>query len=175
MITDFFNTAAGLKSVSRRGWISKLGMENPESVADHSYMTSLMSVILSDIAGLDTLKVAKMSLLHDVAESKTGDLMHGEVSKSEKERLENSAMDEILRDLPDGIRGDYKSAWEEFQGASTPESEFVHEVDKLEMALQAKIYSKDAPDEKISVFLESARESVHSRHLQRILDEILSG
>ncbi len=174
MIIDFFNTAAGLKSVSRQGWISKLGMENPESVADHSYMMSLMSATLSDLVGLDTLKVVKMSLLHDVAESRIGDLMHGEVSKSEKERMEDSAMDEILQDLPDGIRNDYKGIWREFQDSSTPESEFVHEVDKLEMALQAKIYSKNASDEKIRAFFESAQESIHNRHLQSILDEILS-
>ena len=173
MIIDFFITAADLKSVPRQGWISKLGMKNPESVADHSYMTSLMSMVLSDISGLDTLKVVKMSLLHDIAESRTGDLMPGEVSESEKRRLENSAMDTILAELPEATRCDYRTVWDEFQADSTDEARFVHDVDKLEMALQAKIYSESSPKQ-VDIFYEYARSSIRSRCLQDILEKISS-
>jgi len=175
MIADFFSTAAGLKSVPRQGWVSKLGMADPESVADHSYVTSLMSMVLSDVAGLDTLRVVRMSLLHDMAESRIGDLLPEEISKPEKEDLENSAMDGIIRDLPETIRDGYREAWNEFQARTTEEARFVHEVDRLEMALQAKIYSKDAPPEKIGAFFESAKSSIRSRRLQDILEQILSG
>jgi len=174
MIVDFFNTAASLKSIPRQGWMSKLDMANPESVADHSYMTSLMSMVLSDIAELDTMRVVRMSLLHDMAESKTGDLIPEEISKSEKEDLENSTMDGIILDLPETIRDGYREAWNEFQSCATEEAKFVHEVDKLEMALQAKIYSKDTSPEKIRAFFESAKSSIHDKHLQNILEQILS-
>lgn len=174
MIIDFFKIAANLKTISRKGWMEKLEMNNVETVADHSYMVSLMSMILSDVSGLDTLKVVKMSLLHDVAESKVGDLMPDEISKSEKQQLENSAMVEILDKLPDSVRHDYQEIWNEFQQTTTEEAKFVHEVDKLEMALQAKIYSKNTSPEKIRLFFESAKLSVQNKYLQNILDEILT-
>lgn len=172
MIVDFFAAAAGLKAVPRRGWAHKLGIKDPESVADHSYMTGLMSMVLSDLAGLDTRKVVTMALLHDVAESRIGDLMPGEISQDEKARIENSAMDDILQDLPEPVRAAYAGIWREFQAGSTDEAAFVHGVDKLEMALQARMYSDRAPPERVGEFLESARASVRSRHLQDILEQI---
>jgi putative hydrolase of HD superfamily len=71
MLFDFFNIVAELKKIPRKGWKEKLGLENPESVADHSYLTAVMSMIISDLNGLNTQKVLKMSLLHDLAESIT--------------------------------------------------------------------------------------------------------
>ncbi len=174
MIVDFFASIACLKSVPRSGWSSKLGIQNPESVADHSYMTSLMSAVLADIEGLDTLKVVRMSLLHDAAESRTGDLMPGEVTLQEKKRLEETAMDVILQDLPEPARGIYMDTWSEFQAGASEEARFVHEVDKLEMALQARIYSDRASTEQLAEFFESARSSIQNQHLQNILEQILS-
>ena len=53
------------------------------------------------------------------------------------------------------------------------ESKFVHEIDKLEMALQAKIYEKDADPEKIKLFITSAAEQVLDDDLKKILSEII--
>ena len=174
MIVDFFNTAANLKTVPRQGWKDRLGMRNPESVADHSYMTGLMAMVLSDGLGLDTLKIVKMSLLHDLAESKTGDLTPARISKREKDGLENAAMAEILQSLPEAVKNDYQGIWDDFQRGASEEAIFVHDVDKLEMALQARIYSKDAPEGEISVFLEYARASIRNKRLQDTLKEIIS-
>ena len=174
MIVDFFNAAADLKTVPRQGWKDRLGMRNPESVADHSYMTSLMAMVLSDSLGLDTSRIVKMSLLHDLAESKTGDLTPARIAKREKDGLENAAMAEILQSLPETVRVEYQGIWDDFQGGTSKEAIFVHEVDKLEMALQARIYSKDAPEEEIAIFLEYARASIRSERLQDTLKEIIS-
>jgi putative hydrolase of HD superfamily len=62
-----------LKELKRTGWVES-GILEPESVADHSYRTTLLAMILSDQKGLDTLKTVKMALLHDLVESVTGDL-----------------------------------------------------------------------------------------------------
>lgn len=174
MILDFFGAAEDLKGLPRRGWISKLGIGEPESVADHSYAVGLMSVVLSDVRGLDTAKVARMSLLHDLAESRVGDLTPGEMPEREKGELEDAAMGEILRALPEPARGRYGGAWEEFRASESREARLVHDVDKLEMALQAGIYSKRAAREKIEVFFESARSSVRDDQLKGMLDAITS-
>ena len=75
MIEKFFQKVLELKNVPRQGWKEKLEIINPESVAEHSYSTAAISMILSDLEGLNTEKIIKMALLHDLAESTIGDII----------------------------------------------------------------------------------------------------
>ena len=79
MISEFFFQIAELKKLPRSGWKIKVGLENSESVAEHSYMMSVMAMVLSDLKNLDSEKVIKMSILHDWAESKIGDFMPDQI------------------------------------------------------------------------------------------------
>ena len=88
MISDFFYQIANLKKISRSGWKSKLNLADSESVADHTYMMTVMAMVLSDIKNLNTEKIIKMSILHDWAESKIGDFIPGEITIEEKNNLE---------------------------------------------------------------------------------------
>ena len=45
----FFQSVLQLKRVKRAGWISKVKVHNPESVADHTYSMCAISMVLSDI------------------------------------------------------------------------------------------------------------------------------
>jgi len=45
MIEKFFEKVLELKNVPRQGWKEKLEIDNPESVADHSYSTAVLSMI----------------------------------------------------------------------------------------------------------------------------------
>ena len=105
-------------------------------------MMSVMAMVLSDLKSLNSEKVIKMSILHDWAESKIGDFMPDEIGYNKKSELENYAMMEILEILPQPIQSNYQNIWDEFIVRKTPEARLVHELDKLEMALQAKIYEK---------------------------------
>ena len=96
MISDFFFQIAGLKELPRSGWKIKVGLNDTESVAEHSYMMSVMAMVLSDLKSLDSEKVIKMSILHDWAESKIGDFMPDEIGYDKKSELENYTMIEIL-------------------------------------------------------------------------------
>ena len=173
MISNFFFQIANLKNIPRTGWKTKLHISNPESVADHSYMMTVMAMIMSDIKNLNTEKIIKMSLLHDWAESKIGDFMPDEIAPDKKIALEENAMNEILGILPHAIKDDYSTIWNEYQDMISSESKLVHEIDKLEMALQAKIYEKDADPEKIKLFVTSAVEQVLDNDLKKILSEII--
>jgi len=101
MIEKFFEKVLELKNVPRQGWKEKLEIDNPESVADHSYSTTVLSMILSDMKGLDTEKIIRMALLHDLAESITGDIIPDHITKNEKISKENHAIKQILKNLPD--------------------------------------------------------------------------
>ena len=172
MIEDFFKIAANLKNIPRQGWIDKLGMISPESVADHSYSTSLMAMVFGDNFNLNSEKLLKMSLIHDLAESITGDLTPGKISSEEKIQLENKAMEEIFAQLPPLLRDSYFSIWTEFQENQTKEAQLIHDIDKLEMILQASIYSKKGYSPKsFNTFLDSAS-SIQNPELIKILSSL---
>jgi len=175
MILEFLNIAANLKTVSRQGWIDKLGLEKPESVADHTYSMSVMGMILSDLENYNTEKVLKMILLHDLAESKIGDLTPGQKPKMEKITLENNAINDALSNLPESLKDQYSEIWYEYQKNESTEAKFVHQIDKLEMALQAKIYSKqmDSPEKTLS-FFESAKSEILNPNLINLFKQISS-
>lgn len=173
MLEDFFQIIINLKNVQRKGWENKLDLKNPESVADHSYSMTLMAMILSEIQGMDTKKIVKMSLLHDLAESVVGDLTPDEITKSKKLELENNAMKKILTELPNNLTEEYQEIWNEFQMHQSEESVFVHEIDKLEMAFQAKTYLKKGfPMEKIQSFIDSANNEIQNKQLQKIMSNL---
>ena len=64
MISEFFFQIAGLKKLPRSGWKIKLGLVDSESVAEHSYMMSVMSMVLADMKSLNSEKVIKMIRLY---------------------------------------------------------------------------------------------------------------
>jgi putative hydrolase of HD superfamily len=135
-LLKFFQYILRLKSVKRVGWVTKAKV-------------------------YDTEKVMKMIILHDLAESIIGDYVPGEVSPRKKRSEEYDAMNNILHSLPSDIRSTYKKIWNEFCYNKTCIAQFVHKVDKLEMALQAKEYSKRGiPDDLIAQFLDSAENSI---------------
>ncbi|MEM2140324.1 MAG: HD domain-containing protein [Nitrososphaera sp.] len=139
----FFDAVLGLKTVDRAGWAAKAGVKNPESVADHTYSMCAIGMALSDIMGLDTGKVLRMIILHDLAESVVGDYMPGEITARKKVEQEKKAMKKILSCIPAKARKIHEKAWLEYLQNKTEEARFVHRIDKLEMALQADRYRKE--------------------------------
>jgi len=174
MILDFFKTAANLKKISRQGWIDKLSLDNPESVADHSYSMAVMSMVISDLENYNSEKILKMVLLHDLAESEIGDHTPEQLSSEKKNKLENNAFNEIIKNLPDIIQLQYLQIWQEYQENTSPESKIVHQIDKLEMALQAKIYQKDGhSEERLESFFESAKIDITDPKLKELFTKII--
>ncbi|VVC05319.1 HD domain protein [uncultured archaeon] len=173
MLFDFFYIVSELKKTSRRGWKEKIGIDHPESVADHSYSAAIMAMVFSDLKKLDTEKMLKMALLHDLAESITGDFTPDEISKNNKKKIENQTMKEILSKLPLEISNEYEKIWYEFQDGISKESTLMHEIDRLEIAIQSLKYNAEGyPKEKLALFFESAKKDIKTREILEILDEI---
>ncbi len=173
MLIDFFYIASELKKIPRKGWKEKIGISHPESVADHSFNAAIMAMVYSDLKKLDTQKMLKMALLHDLSESITGDFAPEEISKKDKKEIENQTMNEILSKLPSEISNEYIKIWNEFQDGISKESVLMHEIDHLEMAIQALKYNAEGhPKDKLTLFFESARKDIKSEDILKILDEI---
>jgi len=174
LILNFFHISANLKNIPRQGWIDKLSINNPESVADHTFSMAMMGMIFSDLKNYDTVKILKIILLHDLAESITGDITPEKISKDKKALLENKTMKKILNDLPPLLQKQYNTLWKEYHLNNSKEAKFVHQLDRLEMAMQAKIYSKKGHSkEKMNAFFDSARNEITDPTLLELFRKIL--
>lgn len=180
-LLPFIESVLRLKSVKRSGW-AKVLISSPESVSDHTFAMCAIGMILSDMLGLDTERVTKMIIIHDLSESIIGDYMPGEIARKRKRIEERNAMTSILNQMPVGIRFNYRRIWEEYQANKTQVAKFVHKLDKLEMAMQAIQYINEGyPKKSLIKFLNSAKRSLikfnddHDNHDRRdVILEILN-
>ncbi len=164
-----FEAAGKLKRIKRTGW-TYISIKNPESVADHSYRTSLMTFLLGEKLGFDENKMIKLALLHDLVEAETGDLVvEGKgllfnTTKEKKQLLEIAAAKKIFKN------SDYLKLWEEYEHKKSPEAKAVWEIDKLEMALQALEYEKEGyPKKDFDEFWATAKGQIENKELKKIL------
>ena len=142
----FMRHVGALKNVQRAGWRIR-GIKECESVADHTFGTALLCMLLLDELAesgtiLDSDRVLRLALLHDLAESVIGDIpqpRNSPVAKEQKSAIESSAFGQISSLLGSGGRA-YLELWEEFDSARTPEARLVRAADKLEMLIQAAQY-----------------------------------
>lgn len=145
----FFHYLERLKVEKREGW-KRFGILRGESIADHMYRMSFITMLAppSLAARLDIPRCMKMALVHDMAEGLVGDLTPVDgVPKVEKNRREASTMDWVSQNLLGKVYGgvagqDLRVVWQEYEDSETLESKFVHDVDKIELLLQMVEYER---------------------------------
>jgi putative hydrolase of HD superfamily len=170
-LVSFFRIVCNLKTIKRSGWIHKSNITSPESVADHSYSMCMMSMILAEIMNLDSGYIMKMVIIHDLAESMVGDHMPDNISSEEKQLLEDKAMKKIISKLPNSLRKNYLCIWNEYNNNITVNAKFVHNMDKLEMALQAKEYEFEGyPKEVLQPFIKSATDYISKERFDLVFE-----
>ena len=171
-LIDFFRMAGRLKRIPRSGWV-EIGIDSPESVADHTFRTAILCMIFSDLEGLDELKMLQMALIHDLPEVITGDLTPSERTSTAKKR-EEDAMKKLLNLLPEKQRVKYQNVWREYEECKTAEAKAVRQLEKLEMALQAKEYERaELTKESLERFFKSAEKAIMSPTIKTLLAHIL--
>jgi 5'-deoxynucleotidase YfbR-like HD superfamily hydrolase len=168
-LLSLIRQAGALKTLPRAGWV-RSGLPDPESVADHSYRTALLALLLGDELGVDTTRVIQLLLVHDLPESdpEVGDITpYCGVPPDEKRRREQHAMERLCAGVPGGEH--LLALWLEYAEARTPESAIAHQLDALEMAFQAREYEQQTKTD-LSEFLQSARAKIHHPALVRLLE-----
>jgi putative hydrolase of HD superfamily len=127
-----------LKRIRRTGWLG-VGVDRPESVADHCFAMALLAWRLArEQPGLDASRVLVMALLHDFHEARLTD-----IPTPAKKYLPDGAIEEAERriaaeqwaDDPDGL-----ALLAEFQRGETEEAKLARAVDHLEFLYQADAY-----------------------------------
>jgi len=171
-IITFLRTSGTLKQIQRTGWVD-IGINEPESVADHTFLTTVLCMLYADLKKLDVTKMLKMALIHDLPEAIIGDFMPSQKNAKTKKDEKNAICD-ILNLLPKKQRVEYYAIWTEYQQGKTQEAKAVRQLDKIEMALQAKEYEKMGHDKKcLERFVNSAQQFTEWVDLKHLLDRIL--
>jgi putative hydrolase of HD superfamily len=135
-IVNLLFEAKMLKSIPRSGY-SFLGAGN-ESVAEHSFSTVFIAYVMSQIeSDIDALKLITMCLVHDLAESRTGDLNY--VNKNYVTADETKAMHDATRNLPFGHS--LAELTREFNSGETKEAKLARDADQLSFILELKALS----------------------------------
>lgn len=133
----FLNEADRLKHVMRA--TTTVDGLRPENSGEHSWHLALYALVLADQAGpgVDINRVIRMLLIHDLVEIDVGDVpihsqngqAHGSV---ETQAAETKAADRIFGLLPDDLRTDLRTLWEEFEAAETPDARFAKSLDRVQ-------------------------------------------
>ncbi|MFA9517670.1 HD domain-containing protein [Halopenitus sp. H-Gu1] len=149
-IIESLRETLALKDETRTGWELR-GVEDPESVAAHSWGVAYLVVSIgetfeSDLPAVDLDAALRLAVVHDVAEARTGDVpTRADPSAAaelpdaaELEVEERQAMVELAGPLPGSVADD----WERYERRESPEAVLVKELDLIEMCLQAWYYER---------------------------------
>ena len=138
-LARFLYELGQLKRVRRSGWWIA-GIENPESVAEHSFRTAVIAFILAQLEGADPEKATCMALFHDMSEARTNDLHRIARRYVECEKVETKVIKDQSKRLPDEMARRYTALLSEFEGAMSPEARIARDADLLECLIQAREY-----------------------------------
>ncbi|MBL7161132.1 MAG: HD domain-containing protein [Anaerolineales bacterium] len=162
-----------LKQLYRQGWLRRgIPTERCESVAEHSFGVAVLAFLLAEtyFPDLDHLKVLRMALIHDFGEIYAGDFTPGDnIPPEEKNQLERESAQHVFGKLPQGAQ--YIQLWEEFESGKSPEAQFIQQVDKLEMVLQASVYEHQGWGGLDEFFC--AKEKISLPELQHLLESLV--
>ncbi len=140
-IKKFLSEIQMLKRVKHEGW-RLAGINEPDSIADHTAISSQIAYILGKLEGADADRCALVNLFHDNEEIRIGD--HHKVSSRylNSKEAERASEQEHFSNLPIDMAKELFGLQEEKRNRNTLEGIVAKDADWLEMAIQAKIYSE---------------------------------
>jgi len=166
-ILDFLIKIGKLKKIKRKGWVLRK-VKDPETIAAHTFRMTIMAWILCCKRKLNTNKILKMSLIHDLCEVYAGDTTPYDdilpkdkkqwkeifnkwprLSKQKKEKIflkkyrkEEMALRKLIAKLPPELKKEIRDLWDDYKKGLTKEGRFISQVDRIENLLQALEYWK---------------------------------
>ena len=163
---DFLFEVGMLHKTPRSGY-QFLG-SGQESVAEHSFRTTVIGYTLARITGAKVDRVVLMCLFHDLHEARTGDFNYvnrlynqTDVQKALKHTLENTGLEEEIWDLH-----------LELEEVSTVEAALAQDADQLDLILSLK-QEKDLGNAYAQKWLDCAVERLRTQKGQDLANVIM--
>ncbi len=137
-----------LKRLDRTGWVLRGLAPGAESVAAHSYGVAFTAMVLADKVrargvGVDVERVLRLALLHDLAETRTGDMPRTAAqyySPEARRRAERAAFDDVVRELGSPLGGDYGELHEDYERRLSLEARLVKAAGIIDLLAQALFF-----------------------------------
>jgi len=132
-LVDFLFETMMLKRTPRTGY-AFLG-HGQENVAEHSFGVTVLAFTLVRMNGqADLTRTLKLSIFHDLAEARTGDLNY--MNKRYVSRDEDRALADAVTGLP--FEAELLANWREWRAGETLEARLAADADQLDMVLELR-------------------------------------
>lgn len=133
-VLAFLDEANRLKDTLRSG---RTPQGRQESTAEHSWRLCLLAILLAgELKDVDLLRLLKICIVHDLGEAISGDVPATE-QRAGDDRAERERADLITlcAPLPEDLRSEIVSLWDEYAQAASPEAIMAKGLDKIETML----------------------------------------
>jgi putative hydrolase of HD superfamily len=137
-LTNFLYEMGLLKRYKRTGWWIA-GIDNPESIAEHSFRTAIIGYLLAVMEGADPARTAALCVFHDTQETRIGDVPS--VGKAYVVTAPNPEVTaDQVADFPAEVGQAVRELVDEYEAHETVEAQLAKDADKLECLIQAREY-----------------------------------
>jgi putative hydrolases of HD superfamily len=147
-----------LKRTPRTGWVQR-GVAGAENVAAHSFGVVYAVLVTAPLVGvpINLEKALAMAVLHDLPEVLTTDIPTPAwryLPPDIKTSVERGVMHEIVGvgAVETAVAPQLLAWWEELHAAQSAEALLVHDVDKIDMFLQALVYQQQTGNRQLAEF-----------------------
>lgn len=169
----FLHETGTLKNQRRTGWWMA-GVRDPESVAEHSWRTSLIASVLAAMEGADPARASLIATWHDTGETRSGDVNH----LGRKYVRGSTDPREIAADQSSGLPGPVaemvRGVVAEYENQETAEALCAKDADKLECLIQAVEYRSQGYAS-AQRWIDNSRARLRTGSGQAVADAVLAG
>jgi putative hydrolase of HD superfamily len=166
-LTNFLYEMGLLKRYKRSGWMIA-GIDNPESIAEHSFRTAIIGYLLAVMEGADPAKTAALCLFHDTQETRIGD-----VPSVGKAYVVTAPNPEVTADQMAGFPAEAAQAVrelvEEYEARQSLEARLAKDADKLECLIQAREYQAQGHED-VPPWIETSAAALQSRSARQLAE-----
>lgn len=159
-----------LKQARRTGWWMA-GVRDPESIAEHSWRTSLIASVIAKSEGADPARAALLAVWHDSQETRTGDVSYLGRRYAQRADPEKVTADQIAS-TPGPLADMLRELVSEYEARQTPEAICARDADKLECMLQGIEYRAQG-HASAQRWIDNSRGRLVTGTAQRLADQLL--
>lgn len=161
----------GMLSREKHSGYLLTGLENPPSIAEHSYRSAIIAYILADLEGANQEKCACINLIHDIAETRIRDPHKIVARYLNTKKAENAAFKEQLESLSKNVKEKWENYYNQIKNRNTKEGIVAKDADWLEVALKSRelvcLGYKGAQD-----WIDNVKKALETDSAKKLLAEI---
>ncbi|MCJ7450290.1 MAG: HD family hydrolase [Candidatus Nanohaloarchaeota archaeon QJJ-9] len=165
----FLSEINQLEKVPRTGWLH-MGIDDPPSVAEHSYQVAVLAYLIAKMEGEDPQKAASIALFHDLGEARIFD-MHW---IAQKYFDTDEAEEEAFRDIAERaepIEEDINDYFDEYEERDSEIAKIVKDADHLTYAMTSKEYISQGY-EKLEVYFDRSMELLKTDSAKKLGEQL---